>query len=363
MYTHLRASLLGQPVPSGSKQALWMMLVVLCCVSVAFSREPLQRPDPETLPEPPPVYVEAPNPPANEFEANIKRVFADDQMADIRVIFGYEDSEDFKAPSDPTRALHLMQYLSTHHFKMIPATEELAKKLGVRPEAPNLRIWQGPGCIGQTLRVALIWSAATSNTARNIGSGYRQQGICSEDALKFMQKAAADAEVMYYVGHSRAGGGPDTYLPHTRPSTGEKHQRVDFNYYGSEQPGLTALSPYFGKSKDNPKFIALTGCRSERHFHQWLAQRLAGSNFPTSVVLSTRLTRSMPWEDKIEGCDEALMVFVNLLESLQKHQTESEFLERLKGCEIEDMRDPKKNAWKFITIPEPSVARLADRGK
>lgn len=337
------------------------MLMALC--GVAIARDPLPRPKLEAIPESAPVYIEAPNPPVSAFETNLKRVFVDDRMADIRVTFGYEDAEDLKDPSDPTRALHLMQYLQAHHFERIKPTAELAEALGVRLEAPNLRILQGPGSVGQTLRVSLIWSAATSSTARNIGSGYVQQGICSTDALKFMQKAASDAEVMYYVGHSRAGGGPDTFPPRTRPNHGGKFQQVDFSYYGSEQPGLAALSPYFGKNKANPKFIALTGCRSERHFHQWLTRRLASSDFPTSIVLSSRLTRSMPWEDNIEGCDEALMVLVNLIECLQQHRTEAEFIERLKGCEIEAMREPKKNAWKLITIPEPRTQRLADGGK
>ncbi|MEY4483573.1 MAG: hypothetical protein RL693_1025 [Verrucomicrobiota bacterium] len=337
------------------------MMLMGCC-SVAFSRDPLPRAKPEPVPEPPPVYVEAPNPPANDFEVNMKRVFADDQLADIRVTFGYEDAEDLKNPSDPARALHLMQYLQSHRFEMINPTEELAKELGVRLEAPNLRILQVQGSIGQTLRISLIWSAATSSTPKNIGSGRKEQWICSDEALKFMQKAASDAEIMFYIGHSRAGGGPDTFPPQTLPSNGGKFQQVDFGYYGNTQPGLAALSPYFGKNKDNPKFIALTGCRSDRHFHQWLARRLAGHDFPTSVILSTRLTRSMPWENNIDGCDEALMVLVNLIETLQQHRTESEFKGRMKSCEIEEMRE-SKDAWKLITIPEPDAGSLADKGK
>ncbi|CAN5837774.1 hypothetical protein BH11VER1_BH11VER1_35460 [soil metagenome] len=337
-------------------------LILIALSGVAFTRDPLPRPEPVIIPEPPPVYVEAPNPPANDFEVNLKRVFADDQRADIRVTFGYEDATDLKDPSDPTRALHLMQYLQRHQFEILKPTAELAKELGVRLEAPNLRILQGPGSVGQTLRVALIWSAATSNTAQNIGSGRKQQWICSDDALKFMQKAATDAEIMYYIGHSRAGGGPDTFPPQTLPNNGGKFQQVDFGYYGTEQPGLAALSPYFGKNKANPKFIALTGCRSDRHFHQWLAKRLSNSDFPTSVLLSTRLTRSMPWEDEIDGCDEALMALVNLIETLQQHRTESEFKERLKTCEIEEMRE-QKYAWKMSTIPESDAGGLADRGR
>jgi len=319
----------------------------------------MQRPVAKKQPAPPPVYLEEPNPPANDFEVNIRRVFAGDRMADIRVIFGYEDYEDFKDPNDPGRARRLVEYLTATHFVMIPVTEELAKELGVRPDAPNLRILQGPGIVGQTLRISLMWSAATTSTAKNLGSGYGQQLICSNDSLQFMQKAAAEAEVMYYIGHSRGGGGPDTFPPKTRKGTSENRQPVDFNYYGSNQPGLASLSSYFGSNKDNPKFIALTGCLSDKHFHNWLAKRLAGNTFPTSVLLSTRLTRSKPWENTIEGNDEAVMALVNLIQSLQKYQTAAEFKARLKQCEIEEMRDIYKDAWKLVTIPSPTTPKLA----
>jgi len=340
---------------------LWLLMAPPLVVGQAM--QPMQRQKAEKRPEPPPVYIEPANPPSTSFEVNLMRLFTDDGKADIRVIFGYEDYEDFKDPNDPGRAERLVNYLLKRQFVMVAPTKALAEELGVRLDAPNLRILQGPGSIGQTLRVSLIWSAATRSASKNVGSGYAQQLICSDDSLKFMQRAAADAEVMYYIGHSRGGGGPDTFPPRTRRGNGENLQQVDFNYYGSEQPGLTALSPYFGRSRENPKIIALTGCLSDRHFHKWLSKRISGSNYPTSVILSTRLTRSKPWEDKIEGCDEALMVLVGLIETIQQHRTETEFKNRLARSEIEDMRDLSKNAWKLVTIPDVNAGRLADKGR
>jgi hypothetical protein len=307
--------------------------------------------------DPAPVYLEQPNPPTSDFEVNLKRIFADDRRADIRVIFGYEDYEDFKDPNDPGRADRLLKYLQSHHFTPITPTKELCQELGVRPEASNLRILEGFGSIGQTLRIALMWSSATSSAAKNIGVGYAQQMVCSEDALKFMQKAAEDSEVFFYIGHSRGGGGPDTFPPQTRPGNTENRQQVDFRYYGSEKPGLTSLSPHLGKSKVNPKFVALTGCLSDKHFHQWLTKEMAGNIFPTSVLLSTRLTRSTPWNSNIEGNDEALMALTTFLECLQQHKTEVEFRERLKACEIEGVRNPARHAWKLMALPKVKSSR------
>ena len=288
--------------------------------------------------------------PGNDFEANIQRVFEGDQVADIRVTFGYDNWTDFKDPNDPGRARSLMTYLAGHGFHQIPCTEDLAKELGVPPDARNLRILEGSGQPGQKLRIALICSAATANTATNIGAGYSRQLRCSNEALKFMQKAASDADVMIYVGHSRDGGGPDTFPPQTIPGAVGDRQRVDFGYYRNEKPGLAALREHFSKTSGKPHIIVWTGCMSDR-FSGWLSDRLAGKKQPASAVLSTRLTRQMPWAEGIEGVDEGLMVVTRLIEALQQHHTKAWFEKSLLACELEDMREPSRPEWRLLSIP------------
>jgi len=129
----------------------------------------------------------------DDFADNIRRVFAD-----VRVVFGYEDVKDFDDPWDPLRAGNLIAYLLLNGFRDLPVTEMLAEEPGVNPDAPNLHVLHGPGMPGQTLRVAIIWSAATSQTARNIGVGSNLQMLRSGDALDFLQKAATDAEVQIW---------------------------------------------------------------------------------------------------------------------------------------------------------------------
>ena len=290
--------------------------------------------------------------PGNEFEANIQRVFEGDQMADIRVTFGYDNWTDFKDPNDPGRARSFMAYLAGLGFNQIPCTEDLAKELGVPPDAQNLRILEGSGQPGQKLRIALICSAATASTSTNIGVGYARQLRCSNDALKFMQKAASDADVMIYVGHSRDGGGPDTFPPQTIPGAVGDRQRVDFGYYRNEKPGLASLREHFSKASGKPHIIVWTGCMSDR-FSEWLSDRLAGRTAPASAVLSTRLTRQMPWAQGIEGADEGLMVVSRLIEALRHHHTKAWFEQSLLACELDDMREPSSPEWRLYSIPKP----------
>jgi hypothetical protein len=305
----------------------------------------------------------AEEPPASgsDFTESIRRIFTDDQMADFRVSFGYDNTTDLNAPSDPVRARNLINYLASNSFTPVKPDEALAAKLGVPLEAQNLRIFDGPGFQGQTLRISLIWSSATSSTAKNIGSEYARQLIYSNEALKFMQKAASDAEVMAYLGHSRAGGGPDTFPPVTLNNVRGERQQVDLSYYGNAQPGLEALGPCFSQARERPHIIAWTSCATDRHFREWLSQRLARKTHATSLLLSTRLTNHIPGKDKIEGCDEGLMVVVRLIEALQKHESRADFEQDLLTCEMEEFRDMRKPAWKLISLPGAGESRPVAR--
>ncbi len=287
----------------------------------------------------------------DDFGDNIRRVFADDQMADIRVTFGYEDSKEFDDPWDPLRAENLTTYLVLNGFKPVPITAKLAEELGVPAAAPNLRVLKGSGIPGQSLRVAMIWSAATSKTAHNIGGGSNQQMRRSAEALQFLQKAATDAEVQIYLGHSRGGGGPDTFPPMIRHKLGFQRQKVDYSYYTASQPGLSSLRRCFKVSREKPIIIAWTSCASQRHFHDWFSGQLAGKRHPTSLLLSTRLAYRDPLQKLIEGRDEGLMVTVRLLEALRHHHSGSEFGQKLPACEMEARRKADKPLWKLFTIP------------
>ena len=301
--------------------------------------------------------VEATEPATNrgEFERCIQRMFADDQTADVRVVFGYDNSFDLKDPSDPARARNFMAYLTAQSFAEIPCTEALANELGVPAAAQNLRLFQGDGGPGRTLRVSLMWSSATLSTGRNLGSEYPRQLRCSSEALKFMQKASSDAEVMAYVGHSRGGGGPDTYPPETLNYAGGERQQVDFSHYRRTRPGLAALESSFRNSRRAPSFIAWTGCFAEPHFRRWLSDVLCRRDEPTCLVLSTRIIRHMPWKKVIEGNDEGLMVVVSLLEAIRNNGSQAAFEQRLQACELEELRETYMPAWKLIMLPANAI--------
>ncbi|TLD70871.1 hypothetical protein FEM03_11235 [Phragmitibacter flavus] len=285
------------------------------------------------------------------FERNVERIFGDDKLADIRVVFGYDDYKGFLVTKDTFRAHRLIRHLQIRSFTEVKPTEELAEELGVPADAQNLRIYEGDGKDGERLRVSLIWSSATTDSAKNSGSEYALQRRCSRQALDFMKKAASNAEVMAYIGHSRGGGGPDTYPPETKGVDADGFPLTDFSYYRRTQPGLDALRGDFSKSPHLPHIIAWTSCRSESHFSRWFGNVLSGKEHATSLILSTRLTSYMPINQEIRDQDEGLMAFVCLLHSLQYRQTKSVLEENLKLCEMEVEHNPRQAAWKLVALP------------
>lgn len=294
------------------------------------------------------------------FKAAMDRVFADGR-ADIRVVFGYENYEGLKDPCDPGRAQHFMKYLTNRSFSPITLTPELAADLGVPADGENVRVFAGTTEDGRRMRVALIWSSLTTSTAKNLGSEYPRQLVWSKAALNFMRKANMESEVMIYVGHSRGGGGPDTFPPVTLNGPNAPIQAVDFPYYRRNRPGLVSLQSSFAKAETTPSFIVWTGCLSHDHFRGWLTSAVGGKPHPTCLVLSTRLTNHIPGAPDIKETDESVMAAVSMMETLIFRQSKQEFEKRLLDCEIPEKCDTLKPLWKVTTLPgKPSSDSAAE---
>ncbi len=300
------------------------------------------------------------------YAQTVERMFRDDQIADIRVVFGYDNSADTTETTDSIRADHFIAYITQHSFMRVMPTPEIAAELGVPKETANLRVYQGQDVKGRVLRVSLIWSCLSTNVAKNLGSQYKEQLRVSEEALTFMRKAVTDAEMFVYVGHSRGGGGPDTFPPETTDVLDDGKRKVDFSHYRKTRPGLAALGPYMSKSSEKPYFMAWTSCKSDALFYSWISSKVAAKKHPTGLVLSTRVSGYEAWSKDIYGHDEGLMALVAIVQSVRLYPWEAALKEKLHLCEIDSMTK-EKALWKVrwvqpkTAVPlTPKVEKLAD---
>lgn len=115
-----------------------------------------------------------------------------------------------------------------------------------------------------------------------------QQTMQSEIAQQFYSWALENADVVFYEGHSRDGGGPDFFPPNIN-----QKGKVDYSWYKTNQPGLKLMTASLQRAQSAPLLLGLFSCASDLHFTEKLSDVLRQSSregsHQTSLILSSRL--------------------------------------------------------------------------
>jgi len=173
---------------------------------------------------------------------------------DLRVVLGYKDTR-------PTR------YVGDVYESAYIAAE--LKKMGFQrdPHDDNLFVWpQAPLQSKRHWTVRLVHSAAGPDDDDNRKNPW-QQWLSLKSQLEFVD-GLKKADAVFYVGHSRLGGGPDFDPPRLA-----KNQHVDYAYYQKTKPGLQSLRLGLGNADSKLKFLGLYSCSSGPHFEQILKKK------------------------------------------------------------------------------------------
>jgi hypothetical protein len=139
-----------------------------------------------------------------------------------------------------------------------------------------------------------------------------EQLLKSERAQNFYGWAIKNADVVFYEGHSRDGGGPD-FLP-PRP---KRNGTVDYSWYHKNQPGLKFLLSQLEVAAPPPMIFGLFSCASKPHFESKLSPYFSSSN----MILSTKVVEA-------HYTKEALL---SSLESVLNFECGSDLQKRLNG--------------------------------
>ncbi len=209
---------------------------------------------------------------------NFDSVFADDNVADIRVTIGYWD-DNGKRPADTA---HVSPYLRDKLFKMgFRSKSGLAEEYGVKPARfpweSLFHVFEKDIGGGRKVRVALI----SSSLGLNADPESAKQQAASDNARAFLIKGAQEAEIWMYTGHSREGGGPDTYPPVLLDNG-----YLNYAYYRKQKPGLKEIMDTFAEREEKPVLVGSMSCSSHRHFYGFLSRALADREPDTVLVLS-----------------------------------------------------------------------------
>lgn len=189
----------------------------------------------------------------------------DSKQLKVRISLGYFDDPD---PSAPHKGYvydksyffalrdHLMQPCQAGYFacgfKRVGESSYQLTKVGKRLDGTPVQIL-----------LTVLPSSISWNQAWNQGEGNREgsQTRQSKMAREHMLLGMTDADVFFYYGHSRTGGGPDF-----NPAYLNAKGMTDYARYRRERPGFRLMADALMASKAPPKLVGFFSCDSLRWF-------------------------------------------------------------------------------------------------
>lgn len=114
-----------------------------------------------------------------------------------------------------------------------------------------------------TAKVQVHFSSATELLDRNTGRSAGDQRERSQFTENFFRSSLKNADVAYYFGHSRNGGGPDFNPPVFLPG----RNKLDYaGYYKAKRPGMRLLLNSLSESSNPARILGMFSCDSRDHF-------------------------------------------------------------------------------------------------
>ncbi|MGE0616097.1 MAG: hypothetical protein AB7P04_10690 [Bacteriovoracia bacterium] len=175
--------------------------------------------------------------------------------ADIRLVFGYKDARPARFVGDRYERMMVIRRL------MAPCVADQSV-CGFRrdPGDAELFLKDIPGETGDTtVRLRVVASSAGPDDDANREDPF--QSWLSRRAEQVFLSGLQFADVVFYLGHSRSGGGPDFTPPRL-----DSAQHADYAWYKAQAPGLKRMLESLARADIPPRWIGLFSCVSERHF-------------------------------------------------------------------------------------------------
>jgi hypothetical protein len=159
---------------------------------------------------------------------------------------------------------------------------------------PNLltKKIRGPDGAVKTIQIRFVDAineAASENSS--------QTQVTSDAETEFLTSLNHD-DVLFYLGHSRDGGGPD-FNPPKLLANGDRN----YAWYKRNQPGFKAIEDALAKSKEHTKLLALLSCDSGMHF----AERIKELAPETALIVSEAEVEFIEQEHSLIGAIDGLL--------------------------------------------------------
>jgi hypothetical protein len=203
---------------------------------------------------------QAAQPPANECLQRYDRLY-NDSVFNITLGLGYYDGR----PGDNVYDIDLDNEISSMLRTPCKANETVC---GFKPGQIDVsdlvsRVFVktvlGPDKKPRVIRIKIFHASDDADDDENRKSFL--QTMRSNQVEADFKDALRSSDVVFYMGHSRDGGGPDFDPPRLLPNN-----HVDYNYYHHHKADFAELLKDIGSASTPPKLLSLLSCYSNMHF-------------------------------------------------------------------------------------------------
>lgn len=147
------------------------------------------------------------------------------------------------------------------------------------------------------IRITTTHSSFSLSDETNRGPDRAAQERQSRLAKAVFDEGIENADVVFYAGHARDGGGPDFGPPRLVP--GSSH--VDYGWYQTHRPGLNDLLARLRSPTKKVKMLGLFACATKGHFEGALRQ----ADPRLGLIHSYKVTESEVLEVSLVGAIDA----------------------------------------------------------
>jgi hypothetical protein len=180
---------------------------------------------------------------------------------EVALYYGYEDYEDVTADSVHARAMaDVLQHADCSanvvacKFKLVSRTRNvtrLTKQIS-----------------GKTVNISIYSTSVTASNSKNMNEGQREQERQSKAVKALFHRDLVKADIVFYAGHSRYGGGLGFNSQTTMQALWENISRLPL------RPMMTALAT----RPSRLKLLGLFSCKSDQYFRIPVEERNPGIN-------------------------------------------------------------------------------------
>lgn len=154
-----------------------------------------------------------------------------------------------------------------------------------------------PWADGTEKRVEFRIQDSSVSMENNLNEKSEKQKAKSEFVRKQFRESLKNSDAVFYMGHSRYGGGPD-FAPQRRTA----ERKWDHRFYETEKPGLKLMYSALNERKDPLFMLGLMSCTSAEYFDKGLQDKPV-----TNTLLSKKAIGILEGYDYMIGSLEGLL--------------------------------------------------------